>query len=317
MSTKQELLRLLQQAGGTVSGQQVSRQLGVSRTAVWKAAQALRADGFPISGAPNTGYVLAPTGDVLSAEAVGVWLPGVPARVLPEVDSTNQELKRWALEGAPHGALVLAAVQRAGRGRMARAFQSPPGGLYMSVLLRPNFPAELAPLVTAAAAVAACRALQQLCGLSLGIKWVNDLYYEEKKVCGILCESAIGLEADALDHVVVGLGINYTTPPSAFAPELAGKAASLYPNGGAPVPRAQLAAQIQQELLALAEDLPNRSFLPEYRSRSTVLGKQVQVLARPPYTATALAIDDEGRLVVQTQTGARHTLPAGEISLRL
>ncbi len=243
-----------------------------------------------------------------------------PLRFFETTTSTNADAKAWADDGAPHGALVAAAAQTAGRGRLGRAFASPPGGIYISTVLRPGADfLNHQTLLTPAAAVAVCRAVARLCGVQLQIKWVNDLFCGGKKCCGILAETRLG--AAGVDYAVVGIGLNYAVPPTAFPPELRGIAASLYTDGQiAPVPPEQLAAAIRAELLAAFDALcagGSGALLAEYRSRSNVLGRRVTVLAAPPYEATALAIDDEARLVVQADGGAQTALGAGEISVKL
>jgi BirA family biotin operon repressor/biotin-[acetyl-CoA-carboxylase] ligase len=251
-------------------------------------------------------------------EAIEAHLPADagPVRVLAETASTNTVAKTWAVEDAPHGAMVAALRQTGGKGRLGRQFQSPPGGLYMSVVLRPAANLANPALATAATAVAVCRSVQALCGPQLGIKWVNDLYYRGKKCCGILCEAGTGLETGRIEYIVAGIGINYTTNPEEFVPEVASMATSLYPSGNAPIPRAQLAAEIHTQLLKVFATLPDKEFLPEYRARSIVLGRPVTVLSDPPYLADAIDIDDEARLVVESQNGQR-TLSSGEISIKI
>lgn len=319
MATKNELLRVLEQRRGeAVSGEELAAKLSVSRAAIWKAAEALRREGYEIESAPGSGYILPASSDMLSAEAIEAHLPAGagPVRVLAQTASTNTVAKTWAVEDAPHGAMVAALRQTGGKGRLGRTFQSPPGGLYMSVVLRPAANLENPALATAAAAVAVCRVVQALCGLQLGIKWVNDLYFNGKKCCGILCEAGTGLETGRIEYIVAGIGINYTTKPEELAPEVAAVATSLYPGGNAPIPRAQLAAEIHTQLLKAFAALPGKEFLPEYRARSIVLGHPVTVLADPPYPAEAINIDEDARLIVQTQNG-KHALSSGEISIKL
>ena len=318
MGTKGDLLALLERRRGqVVSGAELAAQLGVSRAAVWKAAGTLRSEGMVVEAAPGAGYCLPEGSDHLSAEAVAVWLesPGTPVRVEAETTSTNLLAKQWAIEGAPHGSLVLADRQSAGRGRLGRNFASPAGGLYMSVVLRPRS-GDTPALITAGAAVAVCRAVQELCGLELAIKWVNDLYYQGKKCCGILSEAAADIESGGLEYVVVGMGLNYRTPPQEFPPEVKDIATSLYPSGAAPVPRARLAAKIHARLLEAFAHLANREVLEEYRERSFLPGRWVTVLASPPYEAEVLGIDEMAGLVVRGEDGAERTLTAGEVSVR-
>lgn len=318
-TTKSKLLALLEaQRGQLISGEDVAQKLQVSRAAVWKAAQSLRQQGVEIEAVQGGGYRLPLHSDVLSPEGMAAALPHTPLRVLQEVDSTNLEAKRWAIEGAPHGSMVMAARQTAGRGRLGRSFTSPDGGLYLSIVLRPRHLApQQAVLVTAAASVAVCRAVHSLCGLQLGIKWVNDLFIGSHKCCGILCEAGTGVENGTIEYIVAGIGLNYSTCASAFSALPEGTAASLYPNGGAPVPRAQLAAAIYRNVTGLFNTLPDTGFLAEYRQHSIVLGHKVTIADTPPVTGTAFAIDDEARLWVRMDDGTERCLSYGEISIKL
>ena len=210
VSTRQALLQALSAAVGSyVSGQQLAETLGVSRAAVHKAAAALTAQGYALEAAPRRGYRLA-GGDPFCTEAIGDY--PAPIYLYDTLESSNRTAKLLALDGAPHGTLVLTAHQSAGRGRLGRRFESPAGkGVYCSVLLRPEMPAANAQTATISAAVAVCRAVKKLCGLELAVKWVNDLYYQGRKVCGILTEAGTDLESGQLEWLVVGIGLNLTS----------------------------------------------------------------------------------------------------------
>ena len=312
-STKQALLQALSAAEGAyISGQQLAEALGVSRAAVHKAAQALSAQGYALDSAPRRGYRLA-GGDPFCAEAVGPY--PAPIHIYDTLQSSNLTAKQLALGGAPHGTLVLTAHQKAGRGRLGRRFESPAGkGVYLSLILRPALSAADAQSATISAAVAVARAVKALCGLELGIKWVNDLYYQGRKVCGILTEAGTDLENGRLEWLVVGIGLNLTSTAADWPEELAAKAGSLYPGGPAPVSRAALAGAIARELLALC---PGFDCLDEYRARCFVPGHWVTVCAgTETYAAKALAIDDEGRLVVRRENGREEALRCGEVTTR-
>ena len=312
-STRQALLQALSAAGGDyVSGQQLADTLGVSRAAVHKAAAALSAQGYALEAVSRRGYRLA-GGDPFCAEAVGPY--PAPVHIYDTLESSNRTAKLLALDGAPHGTLVLTAHQSAGRGRLGRKFESPAGkGGYCSILLRPELPAASAQTATIRAAVAVCRAVQKLCGLELAIKWVNDLYYQGKKVCGILTEAGTSVESGLLEWLVVGIGLNLTTTPADWPEELARTAGSLFPGGPAPVGRAALAGAIARELLALC---PAFDCLDEYRSRCFVPGHWVTVCtAAETYAARAIAIDDNGALLVEREGGRRAALQHGEVSIR-
>ena len=312
-STKQALLQALSAAEGAyISGQQLAEALGVSRAAVHKAAQALLAQGYALDSAPRRGYRLA-GGDPFCAEAVGPY--PAPIHLYDTLQSSNLTAKQLALGGAPHGTLVLTAHQKAGRGRLGRRFESPAGkGVYLSLVLRPSLPMTEAQAVTVSAAVAVCRAVKRLCGLDLGIKWVNDLYYNGKKVCGILTEAGADIESGQLEWLVVGIGLNLTSRPEDWPEELRPIAGSLYPGGPAPVSRAALAGAIARELLGLC---PAFDCLDEYRARCFVPGHWVTVCTgTESYAAKAVAIDDAGRLIVQREGGRTEALCHGEVSIR-
>lgn len=312
-ATKQALLAALSAAQGEcISGQQLALQLGVSRAAVHKAAAALAAQGYALEAAPRRGYRLA-GGDPFCAEAVGEY--EAPICLYDTLESSNRTAKTLALEGAPHGTMVLTGQQTAGRGRLGRRFESPAGkGVYLSLVLRPGLPMTEAQAVTVSAAVAVSRAVKKLCGLDLGIKWVNDLYYNGKKVCGILTEAGADLESGQLEWLVVGIGLNLTSRPEDWPEELRPVAGSLYPGGPAPVSRAALAGEIARQLLALC---PEFDCLDEYRARCFVPGHWVTVCTGgESYAAKAVAIDDAGRLIVERESGRTEALCHGEVSIR-
>ena len=312
-TTRQALLQALSAAEGAyISGQQLAQQLGVSRAAVHKAAAALTAQGYALEAASRRGYRLL-GGDPFCTEAVGPY--PAPVQLYDTLESTNRAAKQLALEGAAHGTLVLAGGQTAGRGRLGRSFASPADkGVYCSGVLRPPLPAANAQPAAIGAAVAVCRAGQMLCGLELAIKWVNDLYYRGKKVCGILTEAGTDLESGQLEWLVVGIGLNLTATADVFPPELAAKAGSLYPGGPAPVSRAALAGAIGREQLALC---PGNACLDEYRARCFVpCFFFIDWSCTEIYSAQALSIDDVGRLVVQREGGRTEALRGGEVTIR-
>lgn len=314
---KAQVLEILEQnPKRSVSGSEIGRQLGVTRAAVWKAVQQLREEGYQIESVSNRGYRLAPQNDRLSPPGIRQAYHGGlfgDIQVFAQLDSTNNKAKELARQGAPEGTVVLAEEQSAGKGRMGRRFYSPGGaGIYLSAVLRPHLPAESAALLTVLASVAVARAVEALCPLRVGIKWVNDLFVEGKKICGILTEAAMEMESGQLEYAVLGIGVNVRL--GELPPELVPIVGAV----GHDVKRNALTAKILEELEGLYPQLAQRSFLEEYRARSIVLGRSVQVVQGEEQTAAvALAIDDEARLVVQLPDGSRKTLNSGEISIRL
>lgn len=322
MTTKQALLQyLLSRPDQPLSGQALADKLGVSRMAVSKACRELQKQGWQIEAASGRGYRLCSGSDALTGDAVlSAWAqqsdtpyPG-QVRVFSTLPSSNRTAKEWAMAGAPHGSLVLAGEQTEGRGRRGRTFVSPAGkGVYFSLILRPEVGAAASLAVTGSAAVAVCRAVQKLCGIELSIKWVNDLYYKGKKVCGILTEATTDLESGHTEWLVVGIGLNLTASPADFGAELSGIASSLYPDGSSPVSRAALVAAICRELLSLC---PEFDYLPEYRQRCFVPGHWITVYGSgEPWSAKAIAIDDNGRLLVEVG-GRQIAIDHGEVSIK-
>ncbi len=228
-----------------------------------------------------------------------------------EIDSTNTEARRHALRGSG-SAVFLADRQLSGRGRMGRSFYSPRGsGIYLSLLLPLEGNPEDILLMTSAAAVAVRRAIFAATGRETGIKWVNDLYYNEKKVCGILCESVQSAERR---YVIVGVGINLST--EIFPDEIAAVAGSLGVLGEDK--RGELAALCISELYRIWSNISDTVFMEEYRQYSTVLGKEITYTENGvTYGGVAENIDERGRLYVRDGQGSVRILASGEISIRM
>lgn len=224
--------------GEYLSGEQLASSLGVSRNAVWKAIQKLEEAGHKIRAVPKRGYTLAPESDVLTVQSVSRFLDTdmpVYLQVQTEVTSTNTLLKVQAEQGAPEGTVLIAESQTAGKGRLGRHFTSPPGtGIYFSLLLRPRCTAEKSLFITTTAAVAVCEAIEQVTGLNPQIKWVNDVYLNEKKVCGILTEASVDFENGGLNWAVLGIGINIAVPEEGFPEEIRSIAGAIF-DGPCPV----------------------------------------------------------------------------------
>lgn len=320
--SQQRVCRALQESGDYLSGQELSRTLGISRAAVWKAVEALRRQGYDIEARTGRGYRLIGMPDLLSHETVERHLgrERENLQVLAETDSTNSACRRLALEGAPDGTVVIADCQTAGRGRRGRSFQSPAGkGLFFSILWRPDCdPERLLPL-TALSAVAACRAIRRVTGAEVQIKWPNDLVLSGRKLAGILTEMALEGESGHVSHVVVGIGINVHQQPEDFAGEVAGIATSLDLTLGGSVCRAQLAAALLEEMDYLRREVlfaPER-WLEDYRAACLNVGRTVRLLRGDSReTVQALRIDEQYGLVVRHEDGSEETVRSGEVSVR-
>lgn len=319
MSTKSKLLELLERQKGTyLSGEELAGQLQVSRAAVWKAVKALRQEGYQIQAVTNRGYALKRENDILSREAIRCFLENQEAevQVFPEISSTSQVMKQLAMEKRlPHGSLVSANGQTEGKGRRGRRFFSPEGsGLYLSVLLYSRKTLRQNLEITAAAAVAVCRALEVCCKVSPGIKWVNDLYLQEKKVCGILTEAVTDFETGEIEFVVAGIGLNLYEPPGGFPKELRQKAGAVLAKGEK-VDRNRLAACIVNELLKETEK-PGIS--PEYIQRNIVPGRKIKVLQnQESRLVKAEKILEDGRLLITNEQGKEELLDFADVSLEI
>lgn len=240
----------------------------------------------------------------------------IPLYIFDTIDSTNTYAKMLAAECAEHGTTVIALQQTGGRGRLGRSFHAPPGtGIYMSIVLKTESDFSKALMATTAASVAVCRAVSTVCSAEAQIKWVNDIYLDGKKVCGILTEAIT--ENGLPKALVVGIGINCST--RGFPEELLDIAGAIDGN----YDPQQLTAQVINELLALAVNMDPREFIGEYKDRSMVIGKTVKVY-KGGYSpdahalpARVLDIDNSGGLKVIYSSGLRETLSSGEISIRL
>lgn len=320
MPIKDDVLKMLLSAPEMLSGSALAETLGVSRSAVWKAIEQLRGEGYAIEAATNRGYRISSAPDRLSLPEIERWLLpgeiGSQIEIHDEIDSTNIRAKELAIQGAPHGTAVLARSQSAGRGRFGRKFHSPDdSGVYISFILRPSLPADRAVMITSMAAVAVARAMEKLADVDASIKWVNDVYLGAKKACGILCEAGLDFESGQMQYVVAGIGVNVA--PMEFPEEIRDIATSISNECGKNVSRSRFCAELINEMNALYPQLESGAFMAESRARSNVIGRDVFVLrGNERYPARVLDIDDNGSLVVRTEDGKQDVLHSGEISLR-
>ncbi len=254
----------------------------------------------------------------ITKEGILSWTKIENLYVYDEVDSTNEEVKRLAAKGAGHGTLAVANQQTAGKGRLGRYFYSPDQtGIYMSLLLKLGLNFSESLLVTTAASVAVCRAIEEVCDISCGIKWVNDIYLHNKKICGILTEAVMDPAEGKISGMICGIGINVGRKEF---PEEAGKLAdSLYHTDEIDANLLNhLTAAVYKHLMELCEKLPDKSYMAEYRERSVVLGKAIRYTDHGVWkNAYVTGINEEGGLELQTETEGAFTLASGEISVRV
>lgn len=318
MSIKEEILKKLdEEKGNPVSGEELAEQLGVSRNAIWKAVKVLREEGYGIQATTNKGYVLSSASDVLTAEKIRSRLSfNCNVIVKKCVDSTNDEVKTLAAQGATEWTVVIAEEQTKGRGRNQRSFFSPRGtGLYMSVLFRPTFSSSESLFVTTSAAVTVCEAIEKVSGKKAQIKWVNDVFLGEKKACGILTEASFSVENNGMEYVIAGIGIN--VKEGAFPKELQGIATSVFGKDCPSDARADLAATLLERLKFYYDGIPSRSFYPQYEKRCFIIGREV-IVCSGKITGKAIVegIDENCFLKVRFEDGTESLLSSGEVSLR-
>ena len=233
---------------------------------------------------------------------------------LERIDSTNSYAKELCGKGAKEGDCVFALNQSGGRGRMGRSFFSYDGGIYMSLILKPELSADGALSITTAAAVAVSEAIERLFGKDTKIKWVNDIYIGDKKVCGILTEGAIG-EGGKLSYAILGIGINLGRPEK-FPEEISAIAASILDCSDNLELKAKLVAQIMNIFFEIYKNIDSKDYMERYRERSYLTGKTVEYIKYGiPHTALVSGIDDNAGLKI-IENGKEITLTAGEVSVR-
>lgn len=320
---RDEVLTILKQQEGHISGEEISRRLGVTRMAVSNAVKSLRREGYVIDSATNRGYCLRASADKLSEGELFAYLPQArqhTVRCFDLIDSTNSYLKREAMNGAPNGLCAVANEQTAGRGRSGRRFFSAADcGVYLSVLYRPHCTPQRTMTLTAHAAVAVCEAISRACGVESEIKWTNDVLLNGKKICGILTEITLEGETGMVDSVVIGIGVNVNYETEDFPEEIRETAGSVFSETGIRADRAKLAAELILALDRMADawEQDPRAYLNAYRSRCTTIGKDVRVLRGDEVrNAFAIGVTDDFALHVRYEDGPEDILNSGEVSVR-
>ena len=348
MALRDKVLNVLEEKKGEpVSGESLAELLGVSRTAVWKAVTSLKKEGYPIDAKTNKGYSLSSESDKLSEVAIRACLSKLSPYekylkeesdnnllnsidcigniiILDTVDSTNNEAKRLvasaaSLEDIPFGTVIIAENQSAGKGRRGRSFYSPvANSVYMSFILKPTATIENSLLITIAAGVAVCRAIEATCDDTQRpeIKWVNDIFVNKKKICGILTEAISDIESGEIESLVLGIGVNINIPEEDFPKELRDIAGSVKI---APGKRNQFAATLSSEVFSIYYAMAEgKEIIPEYRARSMMEGREIIVVkGKNEEKATALSVSDNGGLSVEYPDGRREILRSGEVSIKI
>lgn len=321
-SNKDRVLELIRDCEDYISGQEICEKLGISRTAVWKNINLLKEEGYVIEAVRNKGYRLVMNTSQLSRAEIILGMNtkeiGRKLVVTEELDSTNNEVKRMAEQGAENGLLVVSNSQTAGKGRRGRYWESPKGSnIYMSLLLRPGFLPERASMLTLVAALAVREAVFYVTGISTQIKWPNDLVYKGKKICGILTE--MSAEADYINHVVIGIGIN--TNIKEFPEEIRKTATSLLLESGKNIDRNSLISafcnSFERKYECFKEKKNMTLLLDEYNENLVNNGRVVRIIeSSGEYEGISKGIDEEGKLTVKIEDGTVKRIMSGEVSVR-
>jgi len=324
MTTKDQLLLYLKEnQGNWVSGELISNNLSVSRAAIWKHIRKLKEDGYVIESASKKGYLLSESSDPITADEIR---QGLCTKVfgkkniifLNETDSTNTRAKELAAQGAPEGTLVIAERQTKGRGRRGRTWFSPPGGgIYFSLILRPVISPGETPKITLMTAVVLAETLISLMKLKLRIKWPNDILVNGKKLAGILTE--ISTEMDAVNYIIVGLGLNVNTQFEQFPQDIKGNATSILIENGKQFPRVKL-IQHYLKLYEIYYDMfKNNDFEPimkRWRELADIIGKQIRVdVIGKTHIGKVVDVDNDGVLILKDDQGRLQRIFSGDVTL--
>ena len=320
MSSRERILDLLRRDPGVwMSGELISRELQMSRAAVWKQINALRALGISIEAQHARGYRLLDTPDLLLSAEV---LDGVDTRIiprslelLPSTDSTNLQLRKKAEAGAEEGTVLVADQQLAGRGRLGRPWVSPPGvNLYCSLLLRPHIPVQQAPQFTFLSAVAVVDTLKAICDINAQVKWPNDILVGGAKIAGLLNE--MNAETEQINYIVLGIGVNLNMTADLFPNELKYPATSALIETGHRVPRSRFLRKLLQQLDFYYCEFLEQGFAPirqRWEQMCPIVNHRVQVDGR--LTGTVVGLEPDGALRLQLDSGGVERVIAGDVRM--
>jgi BirA family biotin operon repressor/biotin-[acetyl-CoA-carboxylase] ligase len=304
MTPKEKILSLLQEAGDVVSGETLSARLGISRVSVWKHIKSLVASGIPIVSSPK-GYRLTRDDDSLYPWEFGEWQDRV--HYFRETPSTMDEATALARQGCPDFTVAVAQRQTRGRGRLKRAWASDDGGLYFTVVVRPEIPILLAGMVNLAAGVDMAELLRSRYGIDARLKWPNDILVGERKLCGVL--SQMEAEGGRVGHLNIGIGLNVNNTPRADAPN----AVSLKALLGRSVPRRQILTAFLDIFSKRISTFDPRTIIEQWKSLNVTLGRRVRILTiRAELEGTAVDVDSHGGLMLELDDGSRQSVMVGD-----
>jgi len=311
-----EIIYFLKQAQGYISGEDISRELKISRSAIWKYMQELRKDGYEILAVPHLGYQLKSAPDKLLAQEIlfGLKTKTMGQRIFHHetLTSTMDTAFRLAVEGEKEGALVVCEGQTKGKGRLGRSWSSPKGkGIYASIILRPQLSPVQVSQLTLLTAVAVCDALRCATKIPVTIKWPNDILINDKKVAGILTE--LSAEMDRVRFVVVGLGVNVNTPLNSL-PETA---TSLKHVAQKQFDRVRLLQEVLVKFEHWYESYKHQGFahvIVQWKKFSLMLGKRVRISDQGgTVEGEAIDLDESGGLIVQSGNGSMIKCISGDV----
>ncbi len=319
MRLKNKIIEILEKNRDcSISGQELADKLSVSRTAVWKTIQSLEKDGYIIDASTNKGYKLNENSDIISYEGIKIFLSEkykkFTVQIYKILDSTNTYAKKIIIDGAKHGTIIIANEQKAGRGRFGRTFFSPADtGIYLSIILKPQKKISDTSLITIAAAVAVCDTIKKTTCSEPKIKWVNDIFLNGKKICGILTEAVSDFESGIVESAVTGIGINIKTAEERFPEDLKRTASSLFPEN---ISRNQIIAELINNFFELYENLSDKNLIERYKEYSLVLGKEITYFKDDKtQTGTAVDINENGNLIIKDKNKKTSVLESGEVTL--
>jgi BirA family transcriptional regulator, biotin operon repressor / biotin---[acetyl-CoA-carboxylase] ligase len=318
---KEKILDILRASrSGFLSGEELARKIGISRTMVWKHIKSLERDGFGIDAVPSQGYRIISEPDILRQNEIKTGLKtrviGKEILIYPEISSTNTRAMEMAWDNAHEGTVVIAERQTSGKGRLGRKWISPKGNLYFSVILRPDIPLHKAPLITLMGAVAVASGIRKVCQVHAEIKWPNDVLISGKKVCGLLTE--MSAEQDRIRHIVLGIGVDVNMDLEVLPTDVRTLTTSLMSETSQKINRNALLKEIFREIdqwyQVLLQD--PAEVLKAWEKFNMTLGSRVTISgAGEALEGLAQGLDTEGRLIITLDDGTTRTVAAGDVTI--
>ncbi len=318
---KTQILEYLINCKSYVSGQDISKDLNVSRNTVWKHINSLRADGYVIDSMTNKGYKIISIPDVLNESQIqnGLKTQRIGKKIIhfKEIDSTNEEIKRQIKTDCPTGLVCTAEKQLNGKGRLGRTWLSEFGkGIWTSILLRPEISPMEVTCITLISGLAVAKSIKNITGLNASIKWPNDILVNDKKVCGILTE--MSAQAENIDYIIIGIGVNVNNLE--FPEEIAYKATSLCKELGKEVSRSKLLKEILYNLEIYTDEFVadfSSNLIEKYKDNCITIGRKVSVIRKGvEVSGIATDITKSGALIIKTDDSEKLEVSSGEVTVQ-